>query len=222
MADFNLAIPILLQEEGGSKFTNDPSDSGGATRWGIILAELVEHGCDFDGDGDVDADDVRVMTQEQAEGIYLANYWNANRLSELNNQAIAMKAFSMIVNAGANGAKIVQRGAIKLGAAIEDDGQCGRRTIEALNSFEASQLMNAIIEAQVDYYWNITINNINKKALTKLGWTPEQQAAGLQACNDRDLVQVKAVLASIKKPAIQGNLRFINGWLNRAAHRYGI
>lgn len=217
MADFNLAIPILLQEEGGAKFTNDPSDAGGATKFGVTLAELVAHGCDFDGDGDVDADDVRVMTEEQADGIYLADYWNKNHLGDIESQAVAMKAFSLIVNAGANGAKIVQRA-----AQVLDDGQVGPHTIAAINAVDADVLMTAIVEAQKTYYWNITANNIQKRALTKLGWTEDQQAAGLQACQDRDLSQASNVLRSIVAPAIQGNLRFIKGWLNRAANRYGI
>jgi hypothetical protein len=82
--------------------------------------------------------------------------------------------------------------------------------------------MDAIIYQQQTYYWNITINNITKKALTKLGWTPELQAAGLTACEARDLAQVSAVLHAVQPPALGGNLKFIRGWLNRAANRYGI
>jgi lysozyme family protein len=222
MADFNLAIPILLQEEGGAKFTNDLSDSGGATKYGVTLAELVAHGCDYDGDGDVDSDDVQVMTEDQADGIYLADYWDKYRLGEIESQAVAMKAFSLIVNAGGNGAKIIQRGAIAMGAQITDDGGFGDHTIAALNACEAGQLMDAIVEAQKTYYWNITANNIAKKAITKLGWPPELQQAGLQACSERDLSQVSAVLCSVTPPALAGNLKFIKGWLNRAANRYGI
>jgi lysozyme family protein len=222
MADFNLAIPILLQEEGGAKFTNDLSDAGGATKYGVTLAELVAHGCDFDGDGDTDAEDVKAMTEEQANEIYLADYWNKYRLGEIESQSVAMKAFSLIVNAGGNGAKIIQRGAMALGADITDDGGFGDHTIAALNGVDATQLMDAIVEAQKTYYWSITAKNISTKALTKLGWTEEQQQAGLEACKSRDLNQVSAVLTSIHAPAVQGNLKFIKGWLNRAANRYGI
>lgn len=217
MADFNLAIPILLQEEGGATFTNDLSDAGGATKFGVTIAELIAHGCDFDGDGDVDADDVRVMTEEQADGIYLADYWDKHHLGDIESQAVAMKAFSLIVNAGGNGAKIVQRA-----AGVEDDGQFGDQTIQAINSLDASEFMSAIVESQKTCYWSITSSNITKRALTKLGWNAQQQQLGLQACQDRDLVQVKTLLRSITPPALAGNLKFIRGWLNRAENRYGI
>lgn len=35
MADFNKSIVVTLAREGGSKFTDDPNDRGGATKYGI-------------------------------------------------------------------------------------------------------------------------------------------------------------------------------------------
>jgi len=33
--DLQVEIDALIEREGGDKYTNDPNDSGGPTRWGI-------------------------------------------------------------------------------------------------------------------------------------------------------------------------------------------
>lgn len=64
----------IVRREGG--FVDHPSDPGGATNYGVTLATLRGFGSmyDVDGDGDVDADDVRLVTVEQAKEIYRSTY----------------------------------------------------------------------------------------------------------------------------------------------------
>lgn len=74
MADAQKLVPFILSWEGG--YVNDPDDVGGATNKGITIATWRLHGCDNDGDGDIDADDLRIITNEQWMEIFKCQYWD--------------------------------------------------------------------------------------------------------------------------------------------------
>lgn len=54
----------IVMREGG--FVNDPDDPGGATQHGVTVGTLRRLGLDLDGDGDVDAQDVRRVSKARA------------------------------------------------------------------------------------------------------------------------------------------------------------
>jgi lysozyme family protein len=68
MADYKLCIPVILRAEG--ELSDDPADAGGITKWGVCLRfakdtknlELF----DKDGDGDIDRNDIKKLTIEDA------------------------------------------------------------------------------------------------------------------------------------------------------------
>lgn len=230
MSDFSQAIGILLEQE-GSIFTDDPNDAGGATRWGITLGDLKAHGADMDGDGDVDKDDVRNMTREQAIAHYKTYYWDGIRAGSITSQAIASKTFSNGVNFGlTTGAILLQRAANGLGGSLEEDGKLGPKSFSFINSLDEKKLMDSLVKVQGDRYWDITLANIKKKGtLSKeaggLGWTQEIATAGINACIARDFdkaMQVLTWVKNLKTPHLEGNLRFLKGWLRRAQERYGV
>jgi lysozyme family protein len=73
---FHEALRRLLLHEGG--YSNHPSDPGGPTNFGITIHDYrkyVKPGAT--------AADVRAMTRVQAEVIYRAKYWDAQRCDEL-------------------------------------------------------------------------------------------------------------------------------------------
>jgi len=65
-------LPQLKAREGGAKFTNHPSDRGGPTKYGITAAKLGE----WRRLGRAaTADEVRNLTEAEADDIYTADFW---------------------------------------------------------------------------------------------------------------------------------------------------
>jgi len=226
MADFSKAIQSLLDREGRDKITNDPNDAGGLTKWGITLGDYKAHGVDLDGDGIINGDDLRLVNEQQAEDYYEKNYWDSLSLDNLTSQSVAEKVFDNGVNLGLGAIGKLLQTAI---GNIVVDGKIGPKTIAAANQLNEVDLMNKLVNAQINYYWSITINNINKKALIPvsqggLGWSQGLVDKALDACNNRDLSFIDGLNKTIKvmTNTLQGNIRFIKGWLNRANERFGI
>ena len=138
MADAQKLVPFILSWEGG--YVNDPDDVGGATNKGITIATWRLHGCDNDGDGDIDADDLRIITNEQWMEIFKCQYWDRWKADEIENQSIANIVVDWVWASGVHGIKQVQK---ILG--VEVDGIVGRKTLAALNSRPADQIQAARI-----------------------------------------------------------------------------
>lgn len=61
MANIDILIPHILKWEGESKFTNDPLDRGGATKYGITLNTLQSNHYDINHDGKINTEDVKSL-----------------------------------------------------------------------------------------------------------------------------------------------------------------
>ena len=68
MADVRKLAPFILKWEGG--FVNDPDDLGGATNMGVTIGTWKSCGYDKDGDGDIDVDDLHLLTREDVVIVY--------------------------------------------------------------------------------------------------------------------------------------------------------
>lgn len=115
----------ILDREGG--YVNDPDDPGGATNHGVTIHTMRRLGLDLDGDGDVDATDVRRLTKRQAKDIFIKSYFHDPGISGLP-AILHATVFDMQVNGGTNAVKILQRLFRKMGFEITVDGQIGPKT----------------------------------------------------------------------------------------------
>ena len=121
-------IKEVLRREGG--YVNDPDDPGGATNFGVTIHTMRRLGLDLDGDGDVDARDVRMLTIDQAADIFKEHYFLRPRIDELPD-VMHDTVMDMYINAGGNAIKILQRLLVKMGHAVTVDGALGPQSIAA-------------------------------------------------------------------------------------------
>lgn len=148
MATFDQAIPYVLDNEGGYTV-----DNGGPTNFGIVLPILQEAGIDVDGDGDIDVDDIKKMTVEQAKQAYWLVWWNKWGYSKIENQKIATKILDCAVNFGPRqGHIIAQRACRSAYTRLVEDGVLGPKSIAAINVSNAQLLLAAMKSEQAGVY----------------------------------------------------------------------
>lgn len=159
---FAAAIAFVLGHEGG--FSDDPVDPGGTTQWGISLSWLRRAGLldldhdgradgDVNGDGVVDAEDVRAMPRDHAVKLYRLHWWDALGYARITDPVISAKTLDLSVNMGAAGAhRCLQRALRAAWFPVDDDGRLGPATLSAVNAADPRSLMPAFKSEAAGYY----------------------------------------------------------------------
>jgi lysozyme family protein len=142
---FLRAMAKVFAWEGG--FVDNPKDPGGATKYGISLRWLQGEGIDIDGDGKVDAADVKALDVEKAEELYHAHFWRA-AYDQIRDEGVASYVFDMAVNMGHERAHQIAQEAC--GAVA--DGQLGPRSVEALNAQDPKVLSRKMRDLRATFY----------------------------------------------------------------------
>ncbi len=133
MNAFDSALKHTLGIEGD--FSDDPADSGGATKWGIT--ESVARAFGYSGP-------MQDMPVSLAQSIYLQNYWELLKLNVISmlSEDIALEIFDTGVNCGVGFAgQSLQRALTAFNRNGRDypdlvvDGLVGRMTHTALRAF---------------------------------------------------------------------------------------
>lgn len=152
MANFEKFAGRLLVLEGG--YVNNPADRGGPTKYGVILATWKAHGWDKDNDGDIDDEDIKKLTPEDAKYIAKKIFWDHFKADEIKNQSLA----EFIVDWGYNSGTGTAARKLQQALGVAADGVIGRQTLAALNSANQKQLFEKLKQARIDFIEAIVRN----------------------------------------------------------------
>ena len=139
--NFQACLRHVFAMEGG--FSNDPSDHGGATNWGITAATLAH----WRGHKVTEAD-VRAIPPEEARAIYQANDGNAVRGTELPG-GVDLVVFDVSVNSGPGRAVKMLQSAVRCN---QVDGIFGPATKAAVGAMPAAEIVSALDRARRRFY----------------------------------------------------------------------
>lgn len=116
--NFSDAVNRVIAHEG--EYSNDPSDPGGETKWGICHNSYPEL-------------NIKNLTIEQAKEIYKRDYWD-NICDWLPYKDLQILFFDTVVNLGKRGATKVLQKTVNayLDKIVNEDGVLGKKTREAV------------------------------------------------------------------------------------------
>ena len=136
-AAFERAVARVLVDEGG--YADNPSDPGGATKFGISKREYPQL-------------EIAALTRADAVAIYYRDWWQRYRYGELPGP-IAAKVFDLAVNIGpAHAVRCLQRALRACGRPLTEDGALGRATVLAAAGANQLALAAALRAEAAGYY----------------------------------------------------------------------
>ena len=169
MSNFKHAMLTVLQHEGG--LVNDSADPGGITNYGIslrYLRGLAQQNPDLltlydvNHDGQIDATDIRSMTQQEATDIYKTQWWDKNNYGLITDQALATKIFDLAVNVGnATANKFLQKAVNQVNghSVLLIDGIIGPQTIALINKLDPVALLTSVRAFAIAFYQMLAAKN---------------------------------------------------------------
>lgn len=163
MANFEGFAGNVLRLEGG--YVNHPADKGGPTKYGVILSTWKQYGYDKDNDGDIDAEDIRVLTEGDAKYIAKKVFWDFFQGDFILNQSIA----EFIVDWGYNSGRVTVAKKLQRLLNIPADGLIGVQSLHAINHSDQQNLFDTLKVARRVFVDNIVEQRPDQSVFHK-GW----------------------------------------------------
>ena len=151
---FEEAIIQILKNEGGYAYHR--ADPGGATNHGVSLRFLKTLGMygDFNHDGKIDDDDIKIMGIEDAKALYKKFWWDKHKYNKILNLTIVTKLLDMSVNLGSYRAHIILQNSLNdAGCSLIVDGIIGDNTLKAINKHKDPRKLLSYIGANLAKYY---------------------------------------------------------------------
>ncbi len=198
-------IDAVLEAE-GAKYTNDPADPGGPTRWGITLKTLRRwrQSGGRRGGRQVTAADVRALGRPEAFEIYRVEYVDRPGFDK-----IPEDVRPFVVDTGVNmgpgtAARMFQTA---VGATV--DGLIGPKTLARARRQDAAQILFELIRIREDAY-------VRQVRASVIAYDRKVHAVldGLSGSTST-VVRVRAELDALGNVATRTKLRFLRGWIAR-------
>ncbi|MGE4221615.1 MAG: glycoside hydrolase family 108 protein [Alphaproteobacteria bacterium] len=178
MSEAALAATIdgILRREGA--WSDDPLDRGGPTRHGISLRYARRVGLDRDGDGDVDADDVRRVTLDDARGLYREDFYRQPGIDGLPEE-IGPAMLDAAVNMGPPRAVMLLQSILNRAGfgPLSVDGVIGPRTRTAAATAMRRMgpyLVNALVDERIGWYRGLVERDPTQRRFLA-GWIARAQ-----------------------------------------------
>jgi lysozyme family protein len=130
MSDF---IDDIINREGGSEATNDPSDSGGRTQYGISERSNPEAWADGK------------VTYEEAREIYERVYILAEHFEKIEDQSL----FHQVVDFGVPHGPDTATRLLQQLVGVSADGSLGPSTVQAITNYPAGKLFGVDVPGRV-------------------------------------------------------------------------
>lgn len=163
MAKVEGIVPIIFGWEGN--WANDPTDMGGPTMMGVTLGTWKQCGHDEDGDGDIDINDLKLITKKDVvDCILKPHYWDRWKADQIKSQSIANILVDWVWGSGKWGIMIPQR-MLKL----SDDGIVGSKTLLAVNAANQTVFFDQIKNARLNFIDGIIARQPDQRKFEK-GW----------------------------------------------------
>lgn len=139
MSDFNIAWPFTLDIE-KPVISNVKNDDGGITNAGY--SQNAHPNTDVTK---LSINDIKDHAEHE--------YWDALRLSEINDQDLATRVFDIAYNSGDEiAAKLLQRAINRCGGNVKVDGVLGSITLSVANSLPAKWLTDRLRVERAKYF----------------------------------------------------------------------